>query len=74
LLATGYAGAPHYVSERAVVDGDLITAGSQSPVQFACAALQRLGLASDRMLEAYEGVFHRADPDAFPTLMQGNAA
>jgi len=70
LMATGYAGADRYVNERAVIDGDLITAGPQSPVQFARATLKRLGLASDRTLEAYEGVFHRADPDAFPTLMQ----
>ncbi len=36
LMATGYAGGDYYVDERAVVDGDLITAGPQSPVQFAC--------------------------------------
>jgi putative intracellular protease/amidase len=70
LMATGYAGGDRYVNERAVVDGDLITAGPQSPVHFACATLRRLGLASDRTLEAYEGVFHRADPNAYPALMQ----
>jgi putative intracellular protease/amidase len=70
LAATGYAGGHHYVDERAVVDGDLITAGPQSPVQFACAALGRLGLASDRTLEAYEALFCGGDPAAFPILMQ----
>jgi hypothetical protein len=60
--------------ERAVVDGELITAGPQSPVQFARAALGRLGLASERTLEAYEGVFHRADPAAFPVLMEVQGA
>jgi putative intracellular protease/amidase len=70
LAATGYAGGDHYVSERAVVDGDLITAGPQSPVQFARATLARLGLASDETLDAYEGVFHRCDPAAYPVLMQ----
>jgi putative intracellular protease/amidase len=74
LKATGYAGAERYVDERAVVDGDLITAGPQSPVQFTRATLKRLGLASDRALDAYEGVFHRADPDAYPTLMQAQNA
>jgi putative intracellular protease/amidase len=73
LAATGYAGGDHYVDERAVVDGDLITAGPQSPVQFACAALGRLGLASDRTLEAYEALFHGGDPAAFPVLMQAAA-
>jgi putative intracellular protease/amidase len=70
LMATGYAGGDRYLDERAVVDGDLITAGPQSPVQFASATLGRLGLLSDRSREAYEGVFHRADPAAYPVLMQ----
>ncbi len=69
LLATGYQGGDNYVDERAVVDGDLITAGPDSPVQFARATLQRLGLASDEKLDAYEGVFHRADPSAYPVLV-----
>jgi putative intracellular protease/amidase len=68
LAATGYAGGDHYVEDRAVVDGDLITAGPQSPVQFARAAMGRLGLASDRTLAAYEDLFHRADLAAFPVL------
>jgi putative intracellular protease/amidase len=74
LAATGYAGGDHYVDERTVVDGDLITAGPQSPVQFATAVLHRLGLASDRTLEAYEALFHGGDPAAFPVLMQAQAA
>ncbi len=69
LAATGYAGGAHYVDERAVVDGDLITAGPQSPVQFATATLRRLGLASAETLEAYEAVLHRGDPAGYPTLM-----
>jgi putative intracellular protease/amidase len=73
LAATGYAGGAHYVDRRAVVDGELITAGPQSPVQFACATLERLGLASARTLDAYEGVFHRGDPAAFPALMAAGA-
>ena len=74
LMATGYAGSEYYVEERAVVDGDLITAGPQSPVQFARAALECLGLASDRTLEAYEDLFHGADPTAFPVLMEAQNA
>lgn len=69
LQATGYQGSDNYVDERAVVDGDLITAGPDSPVQFARATLQRLGLADERKLDAYEGVFHRADPAAYPILV-----
>jgi putative intracellular protease/amidase len=74
LQMTGYAGGDRYVDERAVVDGDLITAGPQSPVQFARAALERLGLASERTLEAYEALFHRGEQAAFPVLMQGQGA
>jgi putative intracellular protease/amidase len=70
LAATGYAGGDGYVDQRAVVGGDLVTAGPQSPVQFARATLERLELASGETLDAYEGVFHRADPAAFPALMQ----
>jgi putative intracellular protease/amidase len=69
LQATGYQGSGRYVDERAVIGGDLITAGPDSPVQFARAVLERLGLADERKLEAYEGVFHRADPAAYATLM-----
>lgn len=74
LMATGYAGSEYYVEERAAVDGDLITAGPQSPVQFARATLGRLGLASDRTLKAYEDLFHGADPTAFPVLMEAQNA
>jgi putative intracellular protease/amidase len=74
LMATGYDGGDHYVDERAVVDGDLITAGPQSPVQFACATLRRLGLMSESTRQAYEGLFHRGDATAFPVLMQAQHA
>jgi putative intracellular protease/amidase len=70
LAMTGYAGAHHYVDERAVVDGNLVTAGPQSPVQLATATLRRLELASDETLDAYERLFDRGDASAFPVLMQ----
>jgi putative intracellular protease/amidase len=70
LAATGYAGGAHYVEERAVADGGLVTAGPQSPVQFARATLAHLGLASEETLDAYETVFHRGDPSGYPVLMQ----
>jgi putative intracellular protease/amidase len=72
--APGYAGGGRYVDERVVVDGDLITAGSQSPVQFASATLGRLGLMSERTRDAYERLFHEADPTAFPVLMEAQGA
>lgn len=69
LEATGYKGGDHYLDQRAVADGGLVTAGPQSPVQFARATLGMLGLMSDEVLEAYEALFHRGDPSAFPVLM-----
>lgn len=74
LAATGYAGGGHYVEERAVADRGLVTAGPQSPVQFARATLAHLGLASAETLDAYETVFHRGDPSGYPALMQASVA
>ncbi|TDD68602.1 glutamine amidotransferase [Jiangella aurantiaca] len=72
MTADGYHGEDRYVDARAVVGGDLITAGPDSPVQFARATLSRLGLAPEQTLQAYEDVFHRADASAFPVLMQAH--
>ena len=69
LASTGYAGGQHYVDERAVVDGNVITAGPQSPVQFARATLLHLELASEAKLDAYEAVFDRGDASGYPALM-----
>ncbi|WP_116952948.1 DJ-1/PfpI family protein [Jiangella endophytica] len=66
----GYGGRDRYVDARAVVGGDLVTAGPDSPVQFARATLSRLSLASDETLQAYEDVFHGADARAYPVLMR----
>jgi hypothetical protein len=71
---TGYAGGERYRDERAVIDGDLITAGPQSPLQFARATLEHLGLADERTLEAYEALFDRGELDAFPVLMRTQTA
>jgi len=70
LAMTGYRGRDRYVECRAVIDGDLVTAGPQSPVQFARAVLERLALASAQTLDAYEAVFDRAEPAGFQALMQ----
>lgn len=66
----GYRGHDRYLDERAVAGDGLVTAGPQSPVQFARTTLELLGLASAETLEAYEALFHRGDPEAFPVLAQ----
>ena len=55
---------------RRVASG-LITAGPQSPVQFARVTMAHLGLASERTLDAYEALFHDGDTSAFGVLMAG---
>jgi putative intracellular protease/amidase len=74
LAASGYRGGGHYVDERAVADRGLVTAGPQSPVQFARATLQHLGLVDPETLDAYEAVFHRGDAIAYPKLLRHAAA
>ena len=69
LQAIGYAGAEHYLDRRAVAEGGLVTAGPQSPVQFASATLGMLGLMSPERLAAYEAVFGRGDAAGYPVLM-----
>jgi len=68
--AVGYAGGDRYVDVPTVIDGDLITGGPKSPVQFARAALKRLALASEPTLDAYEDLFHSGDPAAFSMLAE----
>ncbi len=76
LAMSGYAGGARYEDARVVVDDDrrLVTAGPDSPVQFATAALGVLGLVDRTTIDAYEGVFHRSDASAFPALMQAASA
>jgi putative intracellular protease/amidase len=69
LQATGYQGTDNYVDARAFADGNLITAGPDSPVQFAAATLAQLGLLHEPKLAAYEGVFHQGDPAAYGVLL-----
>jgi putative intracellular protease/amidase len=68
LAATGYGGGALYAEDRAVTDRGLITAGPQSPVQFARATLDALGLAPEPKLDSYERLFHEADLSAFAAL------
>ncbi len=76
LAASGYGGGALYEDARAVVDDErlLVTAGPDSPVQFARATLGALGLAPEATLEAYEGVFDRGDASCYPALVQASQA
>ena len=69
LAGTGYAGAENYVEEEAVIDGDLVTAGSVSPVEFARAILERLGVYEPAVLKSWFKLFGKKDPAGFYELM-----
>lgn len=69
LASTGYAGAAHYRDQPVVVDGDLITASSVHPVEFARAVLERLGVFPPGVLESWYKLYGRQDPAGFFELM-----
>lgn len=71
LAATGYCGAALYRDEPAVTDGDLITAHSTAPVDFAYHIFKRLGLYDAPVLEAWYALFQRGDLSAFLKLQEG---
>ena len=73
LATSGYAGGELYVDERAVADRGLVTAGPDSPVQFASATLGLLGLMAAELCDTYESVFAEGDARAYPTLMEAAA-
>ena len=65
----GYAGADNYVDEQAVIDGDLVTASSVAPVEFARAILERLDVYEPAVLESWFKLFGKKDPAGFYELM-----
>ncbi|WP_030764145.1 type 1 glutamine amidotransferase family protein [Streptomyces sp. NRRL F-2664] len=70
----GYEGAEHYVETDAVTDGDLITAGPTEPVAFAREIFARLDVYTPDVLDAWYGLFHDSDPNAYPVLMAASEA
>lgn len=70
LAATGYAGAQLYQDEPAVTDGDLITAASMAPLEFAYHIFRRLDLYAPDVLEAWYGLFSTRKPEYFAELVR----
>ncbi|MGW5054491.1 type 1 glutamine amidotransferase family protein [Actinokineospora sp. NPDC004072] len=68
-LAPGYRGGHLYRDEPAVIDGDLVTASGVAPLEFARAALARLGVLSPPALDAWYGLFSTHEPHHFHALM-----
>lgn len=65
LTASGYRGADRYVDELVVTDGDLITAGTTNPIEFARAIFERLDLFGDKPTDAWYRLFKNDDASAF---------
>lgn len=70
LAATGYRGGALYQDEPAVTDGDLITAASMAPLEFAYHIYRRLDLYAPDVLEAWYGLFSTRKPEYFAELVR----
>lgn len=62
LQATNYRGAALYQHRRAVTDGNLITAGATSPIEFAYQIFQKLAVYDEATLEAWYALYRTGDP------------
>ena len=70
IAATGYGGVELYQEEAAVTDGDLITAASMAPLEFAYHIYRRLDLYAPDVLEAWYGLFSTRKPEYFAELLR----
>ena len=73
LAATGYQGAALYQDQPAVTDGNVITASSTAPIEFAYQIFKKLDVYSDEALEAWFGLFKTGDAAYYGALMQATA-
>jgi putative intracellular protease/amidase len=74
LKASGYRGAGLYRDEPAVTDGNLITAGPASPVDFARHIFARLRLMPPEALGAWHGLFSTGAARYYAELVAARAA
>ena len=70
IAATGYQGSGLYQDEPAVTNGDLITAASMAPLEFAYHIYKRLDLYHPDVLEAWYGLFSTRKPEYFAELLR----
>jgi putative intracellular protease/amidase len=74
LASTGYRGADRYVDEPAVTDGDVITASSTAPVEFAGEVFARLDLYRPEVLASWYKLFGLGDPAGYFELMSAEVS
>ncbi|POH58790.1 DJ-1/PfpI family protein [Arthrobacter glacialis] len=68
LGAHEYQGAAHYLSQKSVTDGNLITAPATAPIEFARAVFERLELFPQPMIDAWYGLYTTGDKKYFDQL------
>jgi putative intracellular protease/amidase len=73
IAATGYQGAALYQDQPAVTDGNVITASSTAPIEFAYQIFKKLDVYSNETLEAWFGLFKTGDAAYYSALMQATA-
>jgi transcriptional regulator GlxA family with amidase domain len=74
LEPSGYAGADHYVDERVVEDGDVITAPASAPVDFSAAIFRRIGLFPPAITDAWYGLYTTGERHYYDTLVGAESA
>jgi putative intracellular protease/amidase len=65
LAPSGYRGAALYRDEPAVTDGNVITAGTADPIEFARAIFERLDLFGDKATDAWYRLFKNSDASGY---------
>ena len=70
IAATGYGGGALYQDQPAVTDGDVITAASMAPLEFAYHIFRRLDLYAPDVLDAWYGLFSTRKPEYFAQLLR----
>lgn len=65
LEPSGYHGAALYRDELAVTDGNVITAGTANPIEFARAIFERLDLFGDKATDAWYRLFAQGDSSGY---------
>ncbi|MBD2166872.1 glutamine amidotransferase [Calothrix membranacea FACHB-236] len=68
LQATNYQGAAFYQNQPVVTDGNVITANSTAPLEFAYHIFKRLDLYDEPILDAWYGLFKTGDASYYSTL------
>ena len=73
LQATNYQGGKYYQEEPAVTDGNLITASATAPIEFAYHIFKKLGIYSDKTLEAWYGLYKTGELRYFLELQKAGS-